>query len=237
MRRSVATPVGFVVLWWTLTLNGADCNKNGALDEEDLSSGASSDADGSGVPDECENTVRLLVVGPAEMTIVVTHVVPLFGFRLELGYESRVGQPQDRAGKDYGIGTAGFGYVGEPTCPGEVDALVTITWETYEPNGLPPGEHATIGLGFPEIVEGDCTRTEIICSRVELRGSDGKLLRNTVIQDAVEVCQFEAEVFRRGDADGSSGVTISDAIAILSFLFVGDVEIECLDAADSSDQG
>jgi hypothetical protein len=125
----------------------------------------------------------------------------------------------------------------DPGAVGGLDALLTIMWETYEPDGLPPGEHSTIGLGFPELVEGDCTRTEIICSRVELRGSAGKLLRNTVIQDAVEVCQFEAEVFRRGDADGGWGVTISDAITILSFLFVGDIEIECLDAADSSDQG
>ena len=238
MRRYVAILVGVAVLSKMPLVSGIDCNTNGIPDEEDLLSGASSDEDRSGVPDECENLVNLIVVGPSELAISITHVVPLFGFRLELGHESSAGQPRNRAAKDYGIGEGSLSYRNEPTCPmGELDAVATVRWNTYEPDGLPPGEHATIGLGFPELVRDDCTRIEIICSRVEVLGADGKLLPNTVVTGGVDVCQFEAEVFHRGDADGWGAVTIADAIAILSFLFVGNVRLECLDAADSSDQG
>jgi hypothetical protein len=46
-----------------------------------------------------------------------------------------------------------------------------------------------------------------------------------------------APAFRRGDADGSSVVEITDAIGTLNFLFLGQVELRCLDAADANDDG
>ncbi|MEM7232593.1 MAG: right-handed parallel beta-helix repeat-containing protein [Planctomycetota bacterium] len=43
--------------------------------------------------------------------------------------------------------------------------------------------------------------------------------------------------FRRGDANGDGRVDISDSIAVLSYLFLGGPEPECLDAADTDDSG
>jgi len=44
-------------------------------------------------------------------------------------------------------------------------------------------------------------------------------------------------IFRRGHADPAGSLDISDAISILRFLFSGDAEIGCLDAADADDSG
>ncbi|HLU47922.1 MAG TPA: hypothetical protein VK116_07550, partial [Planctomycetota bacterium] len=44
-------------------------------------------------------------------------------------------------------------------------------------------------------------------------------------------------IFLRGDADASGALNLTDAIRILTFLFVGNVEVSCLDAADSDDSG
>lgn len=41
--------------------------------------------------------------------------------------------------------------------------------------------------------------------------------------------------FRRGDANGDGNIDISDAIQILGFLFLGDVESDCPDGADTND--
>jgi hypothetical protein len=43
--------------------------------------------------------------------------------------------------------------------------------------------------------------------------------------------------FRRGDADASGRLEITDAIAVLGFLFLGGREPACLDAADADDSG
>ena len=43
--------------------------------------------------------------------------------------------------------------------------------------------------------------------------------------------------FRRADVNDDASVTISDAITILNYLFVGGVRPWCLDAADSNDDG
>jgi PKD repeat protein len=45
------------------------------------------------------------------------------------------------------------------------------------------------------------------------------------------------QLFLRGDSDGSSGHDLSDAIYLLSFLFVGGPPPPCMDAADSDDSG
>jgi hypothetical protein len=43
--------------------------------------------------------------------------------------------------------------------------------------------------------------------------------------------------FRRGDKDGDGRVTITDAIGIINFLFLGFGFVPCLDAADADDSG
>lgn len=43
--------------------------------------------------------------------------------------------------------------------------------------------------------------------------------------------------FRRGDADGTNGIQLTDAVLVLNFLFGGMSAPPCLDAADASDDG
>ena len=43
--------------------------------------------------------------------------------------------------------------------------------------------------------------------------------------------------FARGDADGGGAIEISDAILVLSYLFLGTKQLNCLDAADANDDG
>jgi hypothetical protein len=57
---------------------------------------------------------------------------------------------------------------------------------------------------------------------------------------AGDACETEDESggeFRRGDFDGSEDVVITDAIAILGYLFLGSQTPSCLDAADADDSG
>jgi hypothetical protein len=44
-------------------------------------------------------------------------------------------------------------------------------------------------------------------------------------------------VFRRGDADASGGIELTDAIAVLSFLFLGGSASGCSESADADDNG
>ena len=46
---------------------------------------------------------------------------------------------------------------------------------------------------------------------------------------------FDGGSFRRGDSNQDGGVDISDAIAVLDFLFSGGVAMDCRDAADAND--
>jgi hypothetical protein len=43
--------------------------------------------------------------------------------------------------------------------------------------------------------------------------------------------------FRRGDTNGDGKVDLSDAVRTFGFLFLGGVNIGCLDAADANDSG
>ena len=47
----------------------------------------------------------------------------------------------------------------------------------------------------------------------------------------------ERTAFRRGDVDDSGGANITDAISTLNFLFVGEQEPVCLEAADIDNDG
>ena len=47
----------------------------------------------------------------------------------------------------------------------------------------------------------------------------------------------ESTLFRRGDSNADGVVDISDAIAVLHFLFSGGAEVSCADAADANDDG
>ena len=45
------------------------------------------------------------------------------------------------------------------------------------------------------------------------------------------------ETFRRGDVDGNAAGEITDAISLLSFLYLGGAALDCPDAADVDDNG
>jgi len=56
--------------------------------------------------------------------------------------------------------------------------------------------------------------------------------------DGEPILEFEVgSWFQRGDANADLTVDISDTVSILGFLFLGDHDIPCLDAADTNDSG
>lgn len=61
------------------------------------------------------------------------------------------------------------------------------------------------------------------------------VLAGCIGPNTIESCQ--PPVFHRGDANGDGEIEISDAILILSFLFLGGTAPGCLDAADAQDNG
>jgi hypothetical protein len=44
-------------------------------------------------------------------------------------------------------------------------------------------------------------------------------------------------LFIRGDSNGDGGVDLSDPVATLAYLFLGESGLPCLDAADANDDG
>ena len=225
-----------------------DCNRNRVPDVEDLVSGLSPDGNGNGMPDECESRIRIVEVGPSEVAIAVEHSVPMLGFTAIVAYDSTISsqQPGSRGGLHSTIGEKGVYYVARATCPTvRTDRLLVVNSETYEPGGLPPGEHMLMGLIFKGMSERTCSELDLIDCAVYEHGppveigfltADGRLVPFAEMTDG-RVCKYAAEVFTRGDANGDFPVDIGDALAILEYLFSGRSTPPCLDAADASDSG
>jgi hypothetical protein len=64
---------------------------------------------------------------------------------------------------------------------------------------------------------------------------DGQGPAPALRSSVVGICEESLPVFRRGDVDGNGNVDLSDAVAILSFLFLGGRAPSCMDAADTDD--
>jgi hypothetical protein len=47
----------------------------------------------------------------------------------------------------------------------------------------------------------------------------------------------DVSLFRRGNANGDTGINLTDAVTTLNFLFLGEGTLACLDAADANDDG
>jgi hypothetical protein len=97
-----------------------------------------------------------------------------------------------------------------------------VTWSEPVPVTSVAGGKVLVGLAA-SAKEGIAARTgpafqAIFCS-VSFRGGP------------------EEATFRRGDADGRSGLDITDAIVTLAFLFAGGPAPTCVDAADANDSG
>jgi hypothetical protein len=70
-----------------------------------------------------------------------------------------------------------------------------------------------------------------------LPGDSRSLLFNATIE-VIDPCRPPAAVqFRRAETDGDGTLTLSDAVRTLLFLFRGEEEPSCMDAADSNDDG
>ena len=59
--------------------------------------------------------------------------------------------------------------------------------------------------------------------------------RTFVLQDFFR--EEPEPTFRRGDADGTGTVELTDSVFVLNWLFLGSAEPGCADAADSNDDG
>jgi hypothetical protein len=80
----------------------------------------------------------------------------------------------------------------------------------------------------------DCNRNSVPDSCDILSGTSADAEGNGIPDE----CEAGHEArFRRGDADGSGKIDITDAVATLMFLFMGGTAPECKDAADSDDSG
>lgn len=73
----------------------------------------------------------------------------------------------------------------------------------------------------------------------ELEVDDGGFQDNITVTEieVVVLAEIEAGTFRRGDADDSGRINITDAIAVLNWLFLGSANPSCTDAADVDDNG
>jgi hypothetical protein len=70
-----------------------------------------------------------------------------------------------------------------------------------------------------------------------LPGDSRSLLFNAAV-DVIDPCRPPTEApFRRAETDGDGTLTLSDAVRTLLFLFRGEEEPSCMDAADSNDDG
>jgi hypothetical protein len=87
---------------------------------------------------------------------------------------------------------------------------------------------------------GNVTRATIPCSSLPASGS---LCVVCIGPDGTEksaCCQYTcqtAPIFNRGDADDNGALQLTDAIRVLSFLFLGQQAPTCMDAADADDNG
>jgi len=69
-------------------------------------------------------------------------------------------------------------------------------------------------------------------ARVAFKNAD-----NYFSEPLTAICLLQGPEFRRGDCDGTGGINITDAIYLLSHLFLGGRRWRCDDACDSNDDG
>ena len=73
----------------------------------------------------------------------------------------------------------------------------------------------------------------------EVEVDDGGFQDNITVEEVeiVVLAEIEVGTFRRGDADDSGRLNITDAISVLNWLFLGSANPSCTDAADVDDNG
>jgi hypothetical protein len=93
-------------------------------------------------------------------------------------------------------------------------------------------------IASPDAASTDVTFTQAGVYRYELEVDDGQPENNTATAEIEITVRPEAGArFVRGDADANGVVELTDAIVVLSFLFLGGPAPSCMDAADADDDG
>jgi hypothetical protein len=129
--------------------------------------------------------------------------------------------------------------------PAVVDVLVSEDGSAFVnvsasagPTPVLPGDELMAGPEFARSYDLEGSGLSSV-RYVRVRG----LSATGVLLDAVGAIHFEEVVtppratFRRGDANSSGQVDLSDAVFVLNFLFLGGSDPACLDAADADDNG
>ena len=97
-----------------------------------------------------------------------------------------------------------------------------------------PGGWVEVEIPFPA---GYYARPHRVLVGVAATSEQGCTLTTATFTEVVLEEGPPPEIFRRGDVEPDGTVLISDAIRTLGFLFLGDAELPCPDAADWNDDG
>jgi len=110
--------------------------------------------------------------------------------------------------------------------------LISRVAELYGPHGYCADDRWMLRFEESVVIQGDTSGTAH-------PNSAGYAHTAELIADVVGASlESGSEVrFLRGDADGNATLDLTDAIRTLGFLFQGDAEPSCLDAADFNDDG
>jgi len=241
---------GVIVEFETGGSSLADCNQNGVHDAIDLVAGTSADANDDGVPDECAIGFRLVETDSANcVSLMVTTLVPIRGGEVGIAYDPDVVTPScARPGVSFpGDESNIFCSLDPPIhCGSEQDvrAGFTVGWVNSGTGELlPPGTYDVLRICFVRAASGAggaCSALRF----VRCLGVAEAPVENTVADEDNrgvfaqtfdgEVCPLGA-VFRRGDPNADGRFDLSDAVMILSCLFLGAECSSCPDASDTND--
>jgi hypothetical protein len=113
-----------------------------------------------------------------------------------------------------------------------VESFLFAEWSRGALQGMTPDAAFFVRVDLSTMTEADLEsgRTIILVGAAPLRPAEFTIFRVAIGRDA-------SPRFIRGDANGDGVLDISDPLRILGYLFLGDPEPPCLDAADSSDEG
>ena len=186
---------------------GLDCNENLVPDDCDIADGTSQDIDASAVPDECEQGFDVSTE------------------RLEFG-EVVVGDVRVLEFTLRNTGTVSL-HISEVSTWGSRSNYAVVP--EIAGVDLPPLEELTVS------VELRPSRTGSQNGRVDVRSDFVANPTLRVQLRGVGIPPWPA--FRRGDANGDDTADLSDAVFVLSWLFLGAAEPGCHDAADVNADG
>lgn len=203
------------------------------------------------------NAANKLKIDPQAVSVGATGVsVPvkldndqvLYGFSLSITSDvSKV--------KISGLDLTGTSAAGAGWSFGQIlDSGARVTWgvvldvtEPFDINKvIPVGQNLTVANLKVDVTAAAATTATLSfqdftanpVARNLLVGNQGQPVAFTTTNGVLTIeAAVGGTVFHRGDSDGSGSLDLTDAIRILGFLFLGQGELPCLEAADSDDNG